>query len=159
MSGITQLLALSAKEDAVTPSYSSSADVAARLAMVIGRMNRRIRPAGGGLSHASLSALATVSKSGSIRLADLAEREVVAAPSITRIVADLERRGLVTRRVNETDRRAFLIEATGEGEQALSAARAKRAVLVTQLLQGLDPAELQAVAAALPALERAIENI
>jgi len=143
----------------VTPSYSSSADVAARLAMVIGRMNRRIRSASDGLNYSSLSALATVSKAGSIRLADLAEREVVAAPSITRIVADLERRGLVTRRVNETDRRAFLIEATESGEQALAAARAKRAVLVTKLLQELSPAELQAVAAALPALERAIENI
>ena len=143
----------------MTPSYSSSADVAARLAMVIGRMNRRIRPAGGGLSHASLSALATVSKAGSIRLADLAEREVVAAPSITRIVADLERRGLVSRRVNETDRRAFFIESTESGEDALVAARAKRAVLVTQLLQGLEPSEVQAIAAALPALERAIENI
>jgi len=143
----------------VTPSYSSSADVAARLAMVIGRMNRRIRSASDGLNYSSLSALATVSKAGSIRLADLAEREVVAAPSITRIVADLERRGLVTRRVNETDRRAFLIEATESGEQALAAARAKRAVLVTKLLQELSPAELQAVASALPALERAIENI
>ena len=143
----------------MTPSYSSSADVAARLAMVIGRMNRRIRSASDGLNYSSLSALATVSKAGSIRLADLAEREVVAAPSITRIVADLERRGLVTRRVNETDRRAFLIEATESGEQALAAARAKRAVLVTKLLQELSPAELQAVAAALPALERAIENI
>jgi len=127
--------------------------------MVIGRMNRRIRSASDGLNYSSLSALATVSKAGSIRLADLAEREVVAAPSITRIVADLERRGLVTRRVNETDRRAFLIEATESGEQALAAARAKRAVLVTKLLQELSPAELQAVAAALPALERAIENI
>jgi len=143
----------------VTPSYSSSADVAARLAMVIGRMNRRIRSASDGLNYSSLSALATVSKAGSIRLADLAEREVVAAPSITRIVADLERRGLVTRRVNETDRRAFLIEATESGEQALAAARSKRAVLVTKLLQELSPAELQAVASALPALERAIENI
>ena len=143
----------------MTPSYSSSADVAARLAMVIGRMNRRIRSASDGLNYSSLSALATVSKAGSIRLADLAEREVVAAPSITRIFADLERRGLVTRRVNETDRRAFLIEATESGEQALAAARAKRAVLVTKLLQELSPAELQAVAAALPALERAIENI
>ena len=143
----------------MTPSYSSSADVAARLAMVIGRMNRRIRSASDGLNYSSLSALATVSKAGSIRLADLAEREVVAAPSITRIVADLERRGLVTRRVNETDRRAFLIEATESGEQALAAARAKRAVLVTKLLQELSPAELQAVASALPALERAIENI
>jgi DNA-binding MarR family transcriptional regulator len=143
----------------VTPSYSSSADVAARLAMVIGRMNRRIRSASDGLNYSSLSALATVSKAGSIRLADLAEREVVAAPSITRIVADLERRGLVTRRVNETDRRAFLIEATESGEQALAAARAKRAVLVTKLLQELSPAELHAVASALPALERAIENI
>ena len=139
--------------------YINSADVAARLAMVTGRMNRRIRPAGGGLSHGSLSALASVSKAGSIRLADLAAREFVSAPSITRLVADLEKRGLVTRKVDGQDRRAFLIEATNAGENALVAARAKRAILVTQLLQDLNPAELAAVADALPALERAIENI
>jgi DNA-binding MarR family transcriptional regulator len=133
--------------------------VAARLAMVTGRMNRRIRPAGDGLSHGSLSALASVSKAGSIRLAELAARESVSAPSITRLVADLEKRGLVTRKVDGHDRRAFLIEATNAGEDALVTARAKRAILVTQLLQDLNPAELASVADALPALERAIENI
>lgn len=143
----------------MTADYSSSSDVAGKLAMVVGRLNRRIRSASGELAHGSLSALATVSKSGPIRLADLAAQEFVSAPSVTRLVADLEARGLVSRSVDPIDRRAFLIEATGAGEDALVVARTKRATLVAQILGDLDDDDLRAVAAAVPALERAIEGL
>jgi len=139
--------------------YRNSAEVAAQLAMVAGRLNRRIRPAGGGLSHGTLSALATISKFGPIRLADLAIREVVSAPSITRLVADLEKRGFVSRTTDDHDRRAFLIESTATGEDTLAAARQTRAVLVTQLMKELKPDDLDAIAAALPALEKLTKGI
>ncbi|MCU1534538.1 MAG: MarR family transcriptional regulator, partial [Glaciihabitans sp.] len=82
---------------AATPARN---DVAARLAVIAGSINRRIRSAGGGLSHGMLSALATVSKIGPIRAADLAHHELVSAPSMTRVVAELEARLLVTRTVD-----------------------------------------------------------
>jgi DNA-binding MarR family transcriptional regulator len=128
--------------------------VPARLAFVIGRLNRRLASATGGLSHGLLSALATVAKRGPIRLADLAQTEMVSAPSITRVVAELEARGLVTRSVDEEDRRAFRIEVTEAGMDAVLRARAARSRVVADLLADLSSAEVASIAAALPALER-----
>ena len=65
---------------------SDPESVAARLAFVVGRFNRRLIAATGGLSHGLLSALSTIAKQGPIRLADLAQVELVSAPSITRLV-------------------------------------------------------------------------
>jgi DNA-binding MarR family transcriptional regulator len=70
-----------------------SADLPSRLSLAVGRLNRRLRGAGGGLSHGLLSALATVSKDGPLRLAELAQIEQVSAPSTTRLVAELEAKG------------------------------------------------------------------
>jgi DNA-binding MarR family transcriptional regulator len=133
--------------------------VPARLAFVVGRLNRRLASATGGLSHGLLSALATVAKRGPVRLADLAQTEMVSAPSITRVVAELEARGLITRRIDEDDRRAFRIEVTQAGMDAVLRARAARSRVVADLLADLSPAEVAAIAAALPALEGVLEQI
>ncbi|MCU1471481.1 MAG: transcriptional regulator, MarR family [Glaciihabitans sp.] len=133
--------------------------VPARLAFVVGRFNRRLASATGGLSHGLLSALATVAKRGPVRLADLAQTEMVSAPSITRVVAELESRGLITRSIDEDDRRAFRIEVTQAGMDAVLRARAARSRVVADLLADLSPAEVATIAAALPALERVLEQI
>jgi DNA-binding MarR family transcriptional regulator len=127
------------------------------LAIVIGRLNRRMLGATGGLSYAMLKALSTVSTHGPLRLAELAQLELVAAPTITRVVAELESRGLVTREVDGADRRAFRISVTADGRTAIIRARAARAEVVANLLSTLDPTELTAITSALPALERATE--
>jgi DNA-binding MarR family transcriptional regulator len=139
--------------DEKTPS-----SLAARLAFVVGRLNRRLIAATGGLSHGLLSALATISKQGPIRLADLAQVELVSAPSITRVVAELEARGLVARKTDPLDGRAFLIEMTDDGTDAIARARSARAGVVAELLTGLSESEVQTIEAALPALEHAIEK-
>jgi DNA-binding MarR family transcriptional regulator len=133
-------------------------DIAARLALTTGRLNRRIRPAGGGLSYGSLSALATVQKLGPIRLADLAAREYISAPSTTRLVAELERRGLVSRQVDPLDGRAFLIRSTPEGDREVVRAREARADLVDALLGGLSEDEWARLDAALDVIQAAIER-
>jgi DNA-binding MarR family transcriptional regulator len=130
--------------------------IPARLTLVIGRLNRRLAVATGGLSYGLLSALATVSKHGPVRLADLAQLEAVSAPSITRLVAELESRGLVARSVDPQDGRAFRIQVTGAGMDAVLRARAARAEVVAELLADLGPAELASIEAALPALERVV---
>ncbi len=127
--------------------------IAERLSIVVGRFNRRIRTAKGGLSQGLLSALATVERCGPLRFAELAAVETVSAPSITRIVADLEARGLVARTADPLDGRAALIAVTVKGSRAVSEARAARAEATSELLDALGSAELASVAAALPALE------
>jgi DNA-binding MarR family transcriptional regulator len=133
---------------------AASADVPARLAFATGRLNRRLRSAGGGLSHGLLSALATVSKQGPLRLAELAQLESVSAPSTTRLVAELEGKGLVTRATDPHDGRAILISITPLGIETIAAARAARAAMVAELFESLEPHEVAAITAALPALEK-----
>lgn len=142
----------------MAPNDPRERDVAGRLALVTGRIGRRIRGASEGLSSGLLSALASIHKLGPIRLAELAQLESVSPPSTTRLVADLERRGLVRRSVDPLDGRAFLIEVTAAGSATVLAARSKRAFVVGELLSRLDPEDIAAIAAALPALERAIDN-
>lgn len=133
---------------------TSDPDVTGRLALVVGRLYRRLRTGDGELSHGLFSALATVSKWGPIRLADLAQREGVSAPSITRLVAELETQGLVERAVDPGDGRAFLIKATPSGLEIIRSAGSARAAIIAELLDGLDPADYETVIAALPSLER-----
>jgi DNA-binding MarR family transcriptional regulator len=133
--------------------------VAGRLAFVVGRLNRRLVGASGGLSHALLSALATVAKKGPIRLADLAQVEMVSAPSITRVVAELETRGLVARSADPDDGRAYLMQVTEAGMAAVLRARAARAEVMAELLAELAPADVAAIADALPSLESIVGHM
>jgi DNA-binding MarR family transcriptional regulator len=135
----------------------SSDSAAARLALVAGRLNRRLALAPGGLSHGLLMSLASVAKRGPLRLAELAQLEGVSAPGATRIVAELETRGLVSRGVDPDDGRAALISVTPAGSEAILRARAARSKVVAQLLDGLTPTELSQVEAALTPLEKVLE--
>ncbi len=129
------------------------ADVAARLAVAVGRINRRIRPAGHGLSLGLLSALSSVVRSGPVRPSDLARTEAVAAPTLTRLIAELERRGFLTRRQDPADGRSYLVEATAAGADAVRQALAERADHVAALLADLTDDQVASIAVALPALE------
>ncbi len=132
---------------------STDDDVAARLALSLGRLSRLLRVAGGDLSHGLLSALATIAKRGPLRLAELAQLELVSAPSATRFVTELESRGLVVRSADPSDGRAFLIAATAAGTAKVLEARSARAKLITELCSRLSDADSAALAAAVPAIE------
>lgn len=127
---------------------------AERLAFVVGRLNRRMQAATGGLSYALLSAMAVTAKHGPLRLSDLAQLEGVSAPSMTRTVSELETRGYLVRRPDPADGRAALVAATDSGVAAVFDARAARARLIAELLTGLGEADAASITAALPALER-----
>lgn len=135
-----------------------SNSVAARVAMVVGRLNRQLALAHGGLSHGLLTALASVAKHGPLRLAELAALEVVAAPGASRLVAELENRGLVARKSDPDDGRAFRIEVTTAGTDAILRARTARAEVIAQLLDGLSATEIAQIEAALAPLEKVLER-
>ncbi len=132
-------------------------DSAGRLAVVIGQLTRRLRAARGGLSHSLLSALVSVAKNGPLRLAELAQSELVSAPTVTRLVAELEAHSLVTRTPDPDDGRASLIEVTDAGLEAVRVARQVRRQIVAELLEPLSAEQKVTIEAALPALERMIE--
>ena len=124
---------------------------------MIGQLTRRLRSARGGLSHSLLSTLVSVAKHGPLRLADLAQAELVSAPSITRLVAELEGKALVSRTPDPADGRASLIQVTDAGLEAVQVARRVRQQMVAELLEPLSADEVASIEAALPALERLIE--
>ncbi|MGO4536500.1 MarR family winged helix-turn-helix transcriptional regulator [Leifsonia sp. 2MCAF36] len=130
-------------------------ELSGRLALAVGRLNRRIRSSAGGLSHGQLSALSTIVRRGPVRPSELAAIEVAAAPTITRIVAELEARGLVERTPDPDDRRSLFVSGTEAGTALLLEARSDRARAVSDVLGELSPEQVEAVRAALPALEQA----
>ena len=99
----------------------------------------------------------SVAKHGPLRLADLAQAELVSAPSITRLVAELEGKALVSRTPDPADGRASLIQVTDAGLEAVQVARRVRQQMVAELLGPLSADEVASIEAALPALERLIE--
>lgn len=136
----------------------STRDLSHALAIAIGRVNRRMRSTEGqALGHGHLSTLGTLSKNKPLRLGELALREVVSAPSMTRTVSDLERRGLVRRLPDPDDKRSVLVELTEQGEQTVYEARSHRAELLGAMLKDLTPEDVAALRAALPLLERMAE--
>ncbi|MDN4597083.1 MarR family winged helix-turn-helix transcriptional regulator [Leifsonia virtsii] len=139
------------------PTAGQDDDVPGRLALAVGRLNRRIRSSTGGLSHGQLSALSTIVRRGPLRPSELAAIEVAAAPTITRVVAELEARGLVERTPDPEDRRSLFVSGTDAGTELLLEARSDRARAAAGILADLTPEQLDAVRRALPALEQAAQ--
>jgi DNA-binding MarR family transcriptional regulator len=106
------------------------------------------------LTESQLFALGAIDVYGPLRLSDLAVREHVSAPTATRIVSSLEERGLVHKQSNPEDRRSTLLAVTPAGRRMLDRVRGARTVELIRRLDRLEPAEVRAIAAALPLLER-----
>ncbi|MQA16176.1 MAG: MarR family transcriptional regulator [Pseudonocardiaceae bacterium] len=92
--------------------------LASRLRLAVVRLNRRLRAQRSEDRTATLtqlSALSTLHKHGPMSPGELAARERVQPPSMTRVIAALQEAGLVTRRPHPTDGRQTVIEATAAG--------------------------------------------
>ena len=131
-------------------------DLAARLAFVAGSLSRRLRPPPDALTHVALSALASIERLGAVRPGDLARTEGTAAPGMTRIVAELEGRGLVVRAADPDDGRSHLIRLTEAGTAELGIARRDRAAAVARLLAAVEPEDLAVLTRAVGVLESAL---
>jgi DNA-binding MarR family transcriptional regulator len=133
-------------------------ELAARLRLVIGRLHRRFsRRAVGGLTPSQLSVLVTVEQHGPLRLGDLATREVITPPTVTRLVSSLQDRSLVHRVTDPEDGRAALIEISKAGIVLLDEIRRERTAFIAQRLSRLDPAQRAQVADAVLLLEQLID--
>jgi DNA-binding MarR family transcriptional regulator len=127
----------------------------ARLRVAIARLSRRLRRHElAGLTPTQLSALATVERTGPLRLGDLAAAEGIAPSTLTRLVTALEERGYVTRCPVPGDARASTLAVAPAGHAALELIRQQGTSLLADSLRVLSGEEQAALAAALPALER-----
>jgi DNA-binding MarR family transcriptional regulator len=116
-------------------SDADETEMASRLRLAVTRLHRRLRQqSAGGLTQSQSSALASVAQLGSPTLGELASRESVQPPSMTRIVAALEQMGLVARVIDATDRRVARVTLTDQGREVLERSRSlKNAFLAGQL--------------------------
>ena len=133
-------------------------EIAARLAAAVGRINRRARSDSASLGYGLVSALATIQREGPLRPGDLSRIEVVTKPTMTRILTELEQRGFIEREADPRDGRAFMVTATAEGVAAVERARSDRTGIVAELIAELADQDVDAIAAALDALERVAQG-
>jgi DNA-binding MarR family transcriptional regulator len=129
-------------------------EVVARLRLAIVRLARRLRQRAPGMTASQHSALATIAYLGTTTIGDLAARENVQSPTMSRIVAGLEVGGHVERVPDPDDRRVTLVRATPKARRELARLRRRRDAFLNEQLDGLTDDELTAVLTALPALER-----
>jgi DNA-binding MarR family transcriptional regulator len=134
-------------------------ETTARLYLTIGRLSRLLRRTNARcLGHGSVSALATLVSCGPMRLGDLAAREGVAAPTLSRMMASLVDAGYACREPDPADGRASLVTATELGERVVCGLRSERMQDLQERLRRLSGEQRELLLAALPALEELIEE-
>lgn len=112
-----------------------------------------------GLSPARLSALSVLVFGGPSALGRLAAAEGVSAPTMSRLVAELEREGWIRRRADADDARATRLEATAAAGRLLLEGRERRLRALAEALAELDPIDREALASATGALERLVQRL
>jgi len=133
-------------------------DLATRLRMAIARSARRLRQESGtGLSPSLTAALATVERHGPLTPSELAARERVQRPTITRLAIRLEELGLVARAADPGDRRSSLISVTPAGRALLATARTRKDAFLSERLDELDAADRATLERAAALLEGMLE--
>ena len=129
-----------------------------RLRVALARLSRRLRRHElAGLTPTQLAALATIGKTGPMRLGDLAAAEGIAPSTLTRLVTVLEEAGYVRRGADPSDARASTLTITAHGQEALERIRTENTLMLTASLELLTPEQRSALAAALPVLEQLAE--
>ena len=128
------------------------------MVMRLARVLRQMRDESVGLSPNQTSAMATLLNHGDQRIGDLAARELVRPPSMTRIVNGLEDRGYVTRRSDPHDRRQSVISLTDSGRRILYANRRRRDAWLAVRLADLDPGERATLRQAAELLDRVMSR-
>jgi len=132
---------------------------AVRLGDAVARLTRAARrelalPIGA----SSIAALATVERTGPIRLGDLARHEGVTAATLSRIVSVLEEEGYAVRTTDADDRRSSWLDVTSAGRRLLDGVRRDRAAIIGRRLERLSPEQRVALASALHAIEVLAED-
>jgi len=141
-----------------TPQTSESSLAAA--AAVYGLLASLLRRVPRDISLTSLSTLSTLDRTGTKRITELAAIEGVTQPSMTTLIANLEKQGLVVRNGDPGDKRVSLVSLTEAGREYMVRRRKAGTEAFATLVSQLPPDEAAALAAAIPALERlrALDN-
>jgi DNA-binding MarR family transcriptional regulator len=118
----------------------------------------RIRDRESGIGPAQLSSLSVLVFGGPRSLGELADAEQVRPPTMSRIVASLQRARFVRRHATEDGRRVRL-EATPRGVSLMWESRKRRVESLAKAVGSLPRSERQQLRAALTLLQQIIRNL
>ena len=126
----------------------------ASAAAVYGLLTTLLRRTPRDISLTSLATLSTLGRTGPKRITELAAIEGVTQPSMTTLVANLDRQGLVVRSGDPADKRVSLVSLTEAGREYMMRRRRAGTEAFATLVAQLSPDEATALVAAVPALIR-----
>jgi DNA-binding MarR family transcriptional regulator len=139
----------------------TDSSLATSLRISVSRLARRLRVERIGtdtpeaeLSDIQLAALAALVRHEAMTPGELAAHEKVQPPSMTRVIALLEQRELVTRATHPTDRRQVVLTTTDKGRALVQRVRRRKDAWMARRLEELSEAELATLRAAAPILEK-----
>src|SRR5690242_9662686 len=118
-----------------------------------GLATRAVRRLPRDMSLTSAATLATLDRTGPRRITDLAAIEGVTQPAMTVLVRVMEESGLVERRGDTSDKRVTLVCLTEAGASYVRARRRAGVRAYAELIDKLTDDEIEALTAALPALQ------
>ena len=110
-----------------------------------------------GVPAAQLSAL-SVLMGGPRTLGEMAAAEQVRPPTMSTLVGDMERSGLVRRSSDPGDARIVRLEMTAKGRRVLSKGRDMRIADIERRIRRLDPDEIDTIAEAVTIVERMLRE-
>src|SRR5689334_13536219 len=141
---------------AVVTRRVTAAGLAEQLRAAITRLNRRLRQTRpvGELTQNQLSVLASLELAGAMTPRELSDAERVQPPTMTKVLAKLEERGLIQRAPHPTDGRQVLLSATDEGRAVLLEQRRAKAEWLTRRLAKLTPEDRDTLARAAEIIEQ-----
>jgi|SRR5436190_12530395 len=144
----------------VRRSASPDTDLADRLHSAAIHLLRRLRREddASGLPAPQLSALSVIVFAGPITLGALATAEQVRPPTITKVVATLEKAGLVEREVDSEDRRVVRVRSTTRGARLLQEGRQRRVAMLAGSLADLSAADRALLERAASVLESVVRG-
>ncbi len=130
--------------------------LASRLRLATVRLGRRLRAqrTSSSVTLTQYSALSSLKKCGAMTPGELAAKEVVQPPSMTRVIAALEDAGLVSRRPHPTDGRQSIVELTEAGDALVLADISLREAWLDKRLAELTEAERDTLAKAAEIIDR-----
>lgn len=137
------------------PATVDASELAGRLRLSVTRLARQLRQtADTDLSPTQGAVLATISNHGPLTLGELAERERVAGPTITKVIGVLHARELVSKTTDPDDRRYVRVELTATGAALVERSRARKNAWLARRLRELPPDDIERLAAVTDLLER-----
>jgi DNA-binding MarR family transcriptional regulator len=137
-----------------------SVELANRLRPLLLQLSRYLRREAHaeGITGGQASLLAQIRKGPDVGVRDLAAREGVSAPAMTRYLDRMEKAGLVVRTRSPEDARRIRLALTPKGVRALRSIRRRRTAWLAERLEGLSARELAAVDAAIEPLARLLKD-